>query len=430
MASTNLAKLEVFFQEYPIKFTPPSSAEFSTAINIWNKSRRDRPLAVVHPASPSEVAAIVRFAKANAIPFTLRSGGHNLEGLTLVNDVLLIDLRGLNSVTVAADRKSATVQGGVPQGDLANKLWAEGLSTPIGSVPSVGYVGWAIYGGYGPFSSSWGLGVDQIISATVVNPNGDIVTADEDILQGIRGAGGLFGVIIDLTIKIYPLTSRFPPQLGIQQAVINTPAGRSFVALCAWNGSDVTEGERWIAKIADLAPILMNTVTSTTIPEWLAANGALIQETMYGSGFSHNIARITPTVAESIGRNLACMPTDPGAMYSVHQLRGPSAAPQSHLSVFATRKPHYMLEILGFAKDKEGEDQSVAWAHQMSEDIEKTDRSIVLPTVYLSVYNSSQARSSVELLKKAYGPHAEALRELKTSFDPDNVFSLTVPVLD
>jgi FAD/FMN-containing dehydrogenase len=64
-----------------------------------------------------------------------------------------------------------------------------------------------MYGGYGPFSPHWGLGVDQIVGATVVDPNGDIVNADEALLEGIRGAGGLFGVIIDLTVKVYPLTS-------------------------------------------------------------------------------------------------------------------------------------------------------------------------------------------------------------------------------
>ena len=64
-----------------------------------------------------------------------------------------------------------------------------------------------MYGGYGPFSPHWGLGVDQIVGATIVDPNGDIVKADEALLEGIRGAGGLFGVIIDLTVKVYPLTS-------------------------------------------------------------------------------------------------------------------------------------------------------------------------------------------------------------------------------
>ncbi len=69
----------------------------------------------------------------------------------------------------------------------------------------MGYVGWATLGGYGPFSTSHGLGVDQIVAAKVVNAKGELVEADAELLQGIRGGGGIFGVIVELTIKVYPL---------------------------------------------------------------------------------------------------------------------------------------------------------------------------------------------------------------------------------
>jgi FAD/FMN-containing dehydrogenase len=206
--TAQLTALESFLQEHStIIYIPPSSADYPSARKIWNGSRRDKPLAIVQPQSPSDVASLIRFTKSQSLPFTLRSGGHNLEGRSIVDGALLIDLRALNAVTIAPDRKSATVQGGILQGELADRLWAEGLATPTGTVPSVGYVGWAAYGGYGPFSSHWGLGVDQILGATVINPDGEIIAADEALLQGIRGAAGLFGMIVDLTIKVYPLTT-------------------------------------------------------------------------------------------------------------------------------------------------------------------------------------------------------------------------------
>lgn len=205
---THLSIVQAFLAGHPaIKFNPPSSADFTASHDVYNGSRCDIPLATVQPQSSEDVASLIKFVKDNAIPFTLRSGGHNLEGLALVQDALLIDLRALNSVEIAANRNTATVGGGILQVDLVNKLSAEGLATPTGTIPSVGYVGWASYGGYGPFSSHWGLGVDQIIGATVVNPSGEIVKADEALLEGIRGAGGVFGVITDLTINVYPLVN-------------------------------------------------------------------------------------------------------------------------------------------------------------------------------------------------------------------------------
>ena len=205
--STQLSSLENFFQTHSkIKYIPPSAPDFPSARKIFNSSRHDTPLAIVQPQSPSDVGDIVKFAKSQSIPFTLRSGGHNLEGRSVVEGALLIDLRALTDVTISPYRTSATVQGGILLEELGTKLWKEGLCTPTGATPSVGYVGWASYGGYGAFSSHWGLGVDQILGATVIDPDGEMITADEPLLEGIRGAGGLFGVIVDLTIKVYPIT--------------------------------------------------------------------------------------------------------------------------------------------------------------------------------------------------------------------------------
>lgn len=68
----------------------------------------------------------------------------------------------------------------------------------------MGYVGWSTLGGYGPFSACHGLGVDQIIGAKVVNAKGEVVDADDEMLMAIRGAGGTLGIIVELTIKVYP----------------------------------------------------------------------------------------------------------------------------------------------------------------------------------------------------------------------------------
>ncbi|KAJ5368900.1 D-lactate dehydrogenase [Penicillium cataractarum] len=460
-STTQLTTLETFLQGYPaIKYILPSSPEYPAARKPWNGARLDNPMAVVQPQSPSDVAALVKFAKLNSIPFTIRSGGHNLEGRCVVQDALLIDMRALTDVTISSDRKTATVQGGILQDELANKLWEHGLATPTGAVPTVGYVGWAMYGGYGPFSAHWGLGVDQILGATVVNPNGDIVKADGVLLEGIRGAGGLFGVIIDLTIKVYPLSSLLagpilfdptditktfidfnaayeellnseglPPQLTIQQICFNGPMGRAFGALFLWSGTDIEEGKRWSENIGSLGPLLVNMVAPTTMPEWFVANGAMIPSSLAGSGFSHNVRRMSPLIAETIGPNLAIMPSDPGCMVSIHQLRGPSAGPQDHPSVFATREPHYMLELLGFATSGDQE-VSKQWALQTTEEIERADPENLLPTSYISVYNSTiQAKSSAEALEKTYGPNAEVLKDLKAKVDPEGVFALTVPAL-
>lgn len=211
MQNSHLAALESFLKNNPhIKYTPPSSPAYPSERKVWNIARVDAPLAIVHPQSAEDVSTLVKYAKSAGLRFTIRVGGHDLQGRSIVEGALVIDLRALTSVNVAAHRKSATVDGGILQSELVTRLWEEGLGTPTGVVPSVGYVGWAMYGGYGPFSAHWGLGVDQIIGATIVNPDGVIVTADQSLLKGIRGAGGLFGVIVNVTVKVYPLNNVSP----------------------------------------------------------------------------------------------------------------------------------------------------------------------------------------------------------------------------
>ncbi|KAJ5903503.1 6-hydroxy-D-nicotine oxidase [Penicillium tannophilum] len=460
--AAHLTAVESFIKDHPdIKYISPSSAEFGAAREVWNGSRRDHPLAIVQPQSPADVTTVIKFTKSSGIPFTLRSGGHNLEGLSVVQDALLIDLRAFNSVTVSEDRNSATVGGGILQGELVNELWEQGLATPTGTIPTVGYIGWASYGGYGPFSSHWGLGVDQIIGATVVNPDGDIIKADETILEGIRGAGGLFGVIIDLTIKVYPLTSilsgpiifdssdivksytdfnrayhslldteGLPPQLTLQRVTFQSPRGLAFAALFCWSGTDLEEGKQWSEKIAALGPAKMNMVKPTTIPEWLGGAGAHVPNKVYGSSWSMNLSTITTAVAEAIARNLNILPNDPGAMFSLHQLRGPSAAPQEHGSVFGSREPHYMLEILAYGGTSEKQAESEAWGKQMADEVEKAAAESMLPTAYVSLYGSTHAGSTARWVDKVYGEKAGVLRDIKAKFDPENIFKLTVPLLE
>ncbi|KAL5338364.1 hypothetical protein BJX70DRAFT_366891 [Aspergillus crustosus] len=468
--TSQLSALEALLKSHPsIIYTPPTSPSFSSAARVWNNSRHaaNTPLAVVQPQSPSDVAALIEFTKQTSIPFTIRAGGHNLEGKALVDKALLIDLRAFTSVAVAEDRKSATVGGGILQQELGNRLWEEGLATPTGAVPAVGYVGWAIYGGYGPFSSHWGLGVDQIIGATVVTADGEIVAADEERLQGIRGAGGVFGVILDLKIKVYPLTGFLagaiifdsteiptsfttfnanykallattppPAQLSLQQIVVNSPHGPTFAAIFVWSGdaASTEEGLSWSTKIGALAPLVVNTVAPTTIPDWFRGNEALVPENVYGSSWTFDVVfPVSPSLVKALAQNLGRLPSDPVAMFSLHELRAvsPSVGDQAGKSVFSenARQPHYMIEILGFATTDEAREASQVWGARTAEEAEGVARGegTLLPSVYISLYDSANASSADGLLEMVYGEKKEALKELARRFDPEGVFRLAVP---
>jgi FAD/FMN-containing dehydrogenase len=58
--------------------------------------------------------------------------------------------------------------------------------------------------------NAYGLGVDQIISAKIITADGKIHDADSELLWGIKGAGGAFGVVTEAKFKTYSL----PKMLG------------------------------------------------------------------------------------------------------------------------------------------------------------------------------------------------------------------------
>ncbi|PVH72357.1 D-lactate dehydrogenase [Cadophora sp. DSE1049] len=458
MADANLATLESFLGKHPhITYATPSSPNYISLRQIFARDQEAVPLAIVRPQSVADVSLLVKFAVSNSIKFTIRTGGHNLSGAAFAQDALAIDMRDIAYVNISADRKTAKIGGGVLQYDLATALDKEGLATPTGAIGSVGYVGWSTYGGYGPFSRQWGLGVDQIVGAKLVNSEGDVIVADERLLKGLRGGGGLFGVIVELEIKVYPLknvltgtlilesqdlTSTFkkfnagylelsskdmPTELVVQQMIVNSPNGKAMCIAFMWSSEDVEAGQAWVKKIEALATVVMNTVDVSTVPAYLQGNAALVPESVHGEGYTHSFRKITSEVADVIANSLVKMAEDPGCMFVVHELKGSSASPNTN-SVFGTRDEHFMLEIIGYALDIKNRETSIAWANDTWAALGKTESDNLLPGTYISL-DRPVLKPGTAPLSRLYGSNCREVLALKKEYDAKDVFSYAVPQL-
>lgn len=219
------SSLKSFLGGHPeIKYIPRTSPDFSSVGAIFNRRYNSAPLAIVRPQTAEHVAALVSYCVANAVKFTIRSGGHSLTGQSKEQDALMIDMRDINYTRVNESRTSVAVGGGILQAKLIKDLSGQGLVTPTGSIKTVGYAGWGIYGGYGPLAGHYGLGLDNIIGAKIVNAKGQVVTADSELLRGIRGGGGTFGVIVELTAKVYPLKQASSFVVVDRKSETNNPA--------------------------------------------------------------------------------------------------------------------------------------------------------------------------------------------------------------
>lgn len=222
-------------------------------------------------------------------------------------------------------------------------------------------------------------------------------------------------------------TKGLPLELTVQQMFFNALPGRVYGIGFMWSSDDMESGHIWCQRMAALGPVVMNTVKAIAIPEWLGATAGLVPSSVYGSSQTHNVRKMSNQVTDIIGRHLQRMPSDPATMFSIHELRGHSAHANNE-SVFGTREPHFMLEIIGCSTDPENREASLQWALHFWKDLHQVDRDNLLPGAYISLDPLGQEPGQVGL-SRIYGSNDRELLALKQEFDSENVFDLAVPRL-
>ncbi|VVB12277.1 unnamed protein product [Arabis nemorensis] len=117
-------------------------------------------------------------------------------------------MHNLRSITVDVSSKKAWVQAGANLGELNTKIAeaSKTLAFPAGVCPSVGVGGHITGGGYGNLIRKYGLSIDHVVDAQLVDTNGKILnraTMGEDLFWAIRGGGGAsFGVLLSWKINL------------------------------------------------------------------------------------------------------------------------------------------------------------------------------------------------------------------------------------
>ncbi|XP_020586431.1 berberine bridge enzyme-like 26 [Phalaenopsis equestris] len=185
---------------------------YSSIKNIRTLTNSSKPLLILTPSKESDVQSSVSCSKALNILIKTRSGGHDFEGLsyasTLTDAFIIIDLQKLSSITIDSLMNTAWVQAGATLGELyyAIAMKSRVVGFPAGSCPTVGVGGHFSGGGIGTIMRAYGIAIDNIIDARIVNAKGEILDREamgEDFFWALRGGGGAsFGVILSYKINL------------------------------------------------------------------------------------------------------------------------------------------------------------------------------------------------------------------------------------
>jgi len=199
--------------------------------------------------STAQVVSAVQDAVRDNVRFTVRSGGHCLEGFVSDPEIrAVIDTSLMTDVYFDAAMGAFAIEPGVTLGDAYRKLclgW--GVTIPAGEGPSVGVGGHIVGGAFGFLCRQHGLAADHLYAVEVVvvdetgsaravvatreadDPNRDLWWAHTG------GGGGNFGIVTKYWMRSPDASDDDPSAL--------LPEAPQSVLTCVaeWNWDDVNE---------------------------------------------------------------------------------------------------------------------------------------------------------------------------------------------
>ena len=419
----------------------PADAEYDAARRCFNALVDRRPAVIARCLGPADVGAAFDYARTHELEVAVRGGGHNPAGHCVSDGVLVIDLSLLRGVEVDGDARIARAGGGSTWLDFDPATQAFGLVTPGGVVGSTGVCGLTLGGGIGHLTAQYGLTCDSLVGAELVTPDGAIVRASEEenaeLLWGLRGAGGNFGVATRLEFRLYPLERvvggalayagpavrdalrRFrdvaagsPPHLSIQASLsTDEAAAPTLVVLPCSTGSEPDSEE--LRALRSAPGLVQDGVGAHTVLEQQrVVDSAYGENRHYWKG--HFVRELPDELIDELVARIAALGRPPGGIL-IESLHGAPKDADSSAGAVGFRHAAFNISAQAVWLDSALDGQYIAWARETAAALEPWS----LGGGYV---NYMQADEPIERVRAAFGADAfERLQALKRRYDPENV---------
>ena len=421
-----------------------ASAHYDAARQIWNGMIDRRPAAIACCSGPEDVRAAVRFAADHNIYPAIRGGGHNVAGLSMLDDGLVIDLTRMKDLSIDRERSAATAEMGLTWREFDRATHLAGLATTGGVISATGMAGLTLGGGVGWLMNRCGLACDNTMSYDIVPADGELlrVTAEEhpDLFWALKGGGGNFGVVTSITYRMYPITTvisgmvlhplpharevlkfyrdfvmaGLPEELTVYAAVFSTADGHPVVALMpAWCGNDLTEGERVIAPLRKFGSPFADLVSSMPYPAMQQMMDAAAPPGLR-SYWKSRFLRDLPDAAIDTFVQFAESRSSARSALILEHSHGAVSRVAENATAFPARTNPFDLVLISLWDRAEEDALHIDWTRRF--------HSSMQPWSGGSVYVNSLDQDDGARVHEAYGRNYGRLSEVKAVYDPGNRF--------
>lgn len=425
----------------------PDDAGYDESRSVWNAMIDRHPSALAVCESDADVMSVLRFAREEDLPITIRGGGHNVAGKSVRDGAITIDLGKMNQVEVHTAAKRARVQGGARWAGVDQATLAQNLYTTGGTVGATGVGGLTLGGGLGWLMRKHGLSCDNLLGADVVTADGGMLraSADEnpDLYWAIRGGGGNFGIVTSFDFQLHdeaPLYGGIaffaqdrirdmleayrefhadaPESTTVMAAIAAGPpstplegAPCGMIVFC--NNGPLAEGEALAQHFRDLKPAMdtMDASSYAAQQALFAAAGNRGVRNYWRSAFVRGLPDgLIDTLIERGGQ----MP-HPATMLLIEPMGGAVSRVPDEATAFSNRGADFNVSVLGAWIDPANDAKNVPWARAVGDDFREYSTG--------GAYVNYMPDEDAEAVRGAYEANFQRLVAAKRKYDPDNVFS-------
>jgi hypothetical protein len=429
---------------------------FDTLARIWNAERQEAPAAIVECATPDDVVAAVRLARDAGLAVAVRGGGYGPRGPATCDGGLVIDMRSMRGVTVDRSTRAAVVEAGATWGDVDPATQQVGMAVPGLPIAGIGVAGSTTDGGYGHLRRAYGLACDNLLSAELVTAEGKRITTTGDrnpeLLWGLRGGGGNFGVLTSLTFRLQPLpepvmcgallypaeragdllrfyreytatlrddvTTRFSLVGAAHSRLVAETVGQTspapVVAISVACVGPPLEAATLVRPLRDAAPALLDLVAVRPYIDLQAGAGAAYPHGVPALVGSHFVGDLDDALLGAVVDRYQAMPAASCEIHIDHM--GGKVGRVAQMSTAAPNRgaPYLISTMARWPKNQEG-----AGHREWHEGTEHRLRSHAVGGPHVGLTSASVPTEQVYGRERYF-----RLAALKARYDPDNVFAL------